>query len=100
MARNSGEKRVRIMQDGLIDEEGRRWDRIRGGNYYLTPADVASLGHVSRFFTTGSYGTPAVEVTRAEFEAALAASVQHRVTGHRNSRGDGAVTLLLDTSDC
>ena len=100
MARNSGVRRIRIMQDGLIDEEGHRWDRIRSGNYYLTPADVASLSHVSRFFTTGSYGTPAVEVTRAKFEAALAASVQHRVTGHRSSRGDGAVTLLLDTSDC
>lgn len=100
MARHSGAKRIRIMDDGLIDEAGQRWDRIRSGNYYLTPADVASLGHVSRFFTTGSYGTPAVEVTRAEFEAALAVSVQHRVTGHRNSRGDGAVTLLLDTSDC
>ena len=100
MARNSGVRRIRIMQDGLIDEEGHRWDRIRSGNYYLTPADVASLSHVSRFFTTGSYGTPAVEVTRAKFEAALAASVQHRVTGHRSSRGDGAVTLLLDMSDC
>ena len=66
MARNSGAKRIRIMQDGLIDEEGQRWDRIRSGNYYLTPADVVSLGHVSRFVTTGSYGTPAVEVTRAD----------------------------------
>jgi len=100
MARNSGAKRIRIMDDGLIDEEGQRWDRIRSGHYYLTPADVASLGQVARFVTTGSCGTPAVEVTRAEFEAALAASVQHRVTAHRSSRGDGAVTLLLDTSDC
>jgi hypothetical protein len=100
MARNSGVKRIRIMDDGLIDEQGQRWDRIRGGHYYLTPDEVASLGHVSRFVTTGSYGTPAVEVTRAEFEAALAASVGHRVTGHRSSRGNGAVTLLLDTSDC
>ena len=99
MSRNSGAKRIRIMDDGLIDEQGQRWDRIRSGHYYLTP-DVASLGHVSRFVTTGSYGTPAVEVTRAEFEAALAASVEHRVTGHRSSRDDGAVTLLLDTSDC
>ena len=96
MARNSGAKRIRIMQDGLIDEEGQRWDRIRSGNYHLTPADVVSLGHVSRFVTTGSYGTPAVEVTRAEFDA----SVEHRVTGHRSSSGDGAVMLLLDTSDC
>jgi hypothetical protein len=100
MARNSGAKRIRVMQGGLVDEEGQRWDRIRSGNYYLTPADVASLGHVSRFLTTGSYGTPAVEVTRAQFEAALAAGVEQRVTGHRSSRGDGAVTLLLDTSDC
>ena len=46
MARNSGARRIRIMQDGLIDEEGQRWDRIRSGNYYLTPADVASLSHV------------------------------------------------------
>ena len=38
MARNSGAKRIRIMQDGLIDEEGQRWDRIPSGNYHLTPA--------------------------------------------------------------
>jgi len=95
MARSSGAERIRIMQDGLLDEEGQRWDRIRSGNYYLTPADVTSLGHVSRFLTTGSYGTPVVEVTRADFEAALAASFEHRVTGHRSSRGDARVSRTL-----
>lgn len=101
VTRNSEAKRIRILNDGLIDEQGQRWDRIRSESYYLTPDDVADVADdVSRFLTTGSYGTAAVEVTRSAFQTALTKAFEHRLFAFRSTDEDGAVTLLLDTSDC
>jgi hypothetical protein len=101
MARKPETKRIRILNDGLVDEQGQRWDRVRSGTYYLTPDDLADVSdQVSRFLTTGSYGTPVVEVTRSQFQAALTKALDHRVSAFRSVQGKSAVTLLLDTSDC
>ncbi|WP_182376966.1 hypothetical protein [Nocardioides sp. WS12] len=104
MGESNGRARgIRILQDGsgLIDEDGVRWDRIRTSGYYLTPEEVSELtASRRRFLSTGAYGTPVVEVTPTDFGIQVATTHEHRVTAYRSSAGDGAATLLIDTSDC
>lgn len=94
---SSAGRRIRIVSDDLLDESGGRWDRIRGGQYFLTPDELVELGEPRRHLVHAGYGSPVSEVSPDEFKRHLLNVAEHRVLAFRHGE---AVALLLDTSDC
>lgn len=101
--RGAGVQRVRVLNDGIIDEDGLRWDRVRENEgYYLTEKESRLfINRAVRFLRTDGFGSAARDVDgKVEFNRLARDSLGYRVHAFKASDGSKRIIVSVDTSDC
>ncbi len=95
-------KRVRVLNEGLIDEEGLWWERVRTGvGYYLTAKEARLfIGRAVRFMQSDGIGAAAFDLEgKTEFKR-LAKDSGHRVQAYQAADASKRIIVTVDPSDC
>lgn len=101
--KGAGPKRVRVLNDGIIDEDGLQWDRVREiEGYYLSEKESRLfINRAVRFLRTDGFGSAAQDVEdKVEFNRLARDSLGYRVHAFKASDGSKRITVSVDTSDC
>lgn len=96
------ERRIRLGTDAVIDEQGLPWERVRSADTYYASNDevTGSLAKATRFLDTGAYGSPAVELSRGDFDRLRVSTPGHPVLIFRAADRSGRILMTINTSDC
>ena len=95
------ERRIRLGTDAVIDEQGLPWERVRSADtYYASSIEVTgSRAKATRFLSTGTYGSPAEDLCRDDFDRLRVSTPGHPVLIFRAADGSGRILMTINTSN-
>jgi hypothetical protein len=92
---------IRLLNDGLIDGQGLRWDRVTGAHFYMTPNEARPFVDAAwRYLSTRGMSNRTDIIERTKFLELMNQSPDPLVQAFRAADGSGRLIMTIDTSDC